>query len=285
MGVGRPAAGARRARPPSNRLARSPSRAPAPPRLPLEDIWTQSLLRRLRSRFVPRLELRVTDNVHTMLSFRRRTDRLEVRLHHMFLAAPDSVVDALARYIRGSDPTASAVLDRFILEHRWLIRRVPPHVRRERIAIQAAGRHHDLGAILGRLQREYAAGRSPCEITWGAAPRVTLPRRSIKLGSYSADAQLIRIHPALDQEAVPGYFVEWIVFHELLHHLHGISRKAGRRCVHSPAFVAAERRFPSYERARRWEQENIDLLLWWQPSAAAPPPRALGRLRAALVHT
>ncbi len=320
--MGRPERGSRgrKVAAPAGRLARA--QAPTRPNLPLETIWCQALLRRLRARCATPLRLEVTDNIHTMLSFRRRGRTLEVRLHHMFLVAPDPVVDALASYIQGSDPSASGVLDRFIMDHRWLIRRVPPHVRRQRVSIRSQGRHHDLEAILRRLiqeqlrvretkspgepkaertsrarssckVREKNAGSPPsgltssfapigpidCAITWGSAPTVTLPRQSIKLGSYSADARLIRIHPALDQRRVPSYFVEWIVFHELLHHLHGIVRHEGKRCVHTPAFCADERRFPDYLRATAWERENLDMLLAWAPPG--PPIRSMRRLRAA----
>lgn len=278
MRAGRPIEGERGAKAPQSagRTARAPfprERAP----LGLETIWSRALLRRLQGRVERRISLRITDNVHTMLSFRRRERALEVRLHHMFLLAPEQVVDALATYIRGVEPSASGVLDRYIREHRWLIRSVPPHVRRSRVAIRPEGAHHDLRAIFSRLNDRLLGGKIDCAITWGSAPRVKLPRQSIKLGSYSADAQLIRIHPALDQAAVPTYFVEWIVFHEMLHHLHGISRRGERRSVHGPAFLADERRFPAYHRARRWERENLELLLSWAPAAAPPPARSSGR--------
>ena len=99
-------------------------------------------------------------------------------------------------------------------------------------------------------------------ITYGPAPRARKPRKSIKMGSYSADARVIRIHPALDQREVPRYFVAWIVFHEMLHHVYKVRRGAdGRRCVHPPEFLAHERRFRDFRRAQEWEQENLDLLL------------------------
>ena len=59
-----------------------------------------------------------------------------------------------------------------------------------------------------------------------------------------------------------GYFVAWIVFHEMLHHVHRARRGPdGRRCVHTPEFLEHERRFYAFERAQRWENENLDLLL------------------------
>jgi hypothetical protein len=234
--------------------------------MPVEAIWREALQRRLRSRVAQALRIRVTDNVHTMLSFSRQDGVLEVRLHHMFLVAPDPVIDALASYIRGSDHAASSALDHFIQRHRRLIRRVPAHVRRQRVRIHARGRYHDLQAIFDELDEAFFDGSVDCAITWGPAPRASLPRKSIKLGSYSADARLIRIHPALDQPVVPRYFVSWIVFHEMLHHRHGVSRRGGKRCVHTADFCADEQAYPDYAAARAWEVENLDLLLAWSPA-------------------
>jgi len=223
---------------------------------------------RLNSLVGIQLAVRVTDNLHTMLSFGWAEGRLLVRLHRMFLQAPLSVLEALARYIRSGDREASRLLDRYIDANRYLIRSVPAHVRRKRFPLRTRGRHHDLQAYFDELCRRYFGGRRlSCAITWARVPRTRLPRRTIKLGSYSADARLIRVHPALDQAHVPRWFVQWIVFHEMLHHVHGIGRERGRRRIHTPAFARDERRFPLLEQARRWEKENLDSLLWWDSGA------------------
>jgi hypothetical protein len=93
------------------------------------------------------------------------------------------------------------------------------------------------------------------------AGRRRRPRRSIKMGSFSVEDRVIRIHPALDQTAVPRYFVAWIVFHEMLHGKHEVTRVGGRRCFHTKEFLADERTFQHYQRAFAWEKRNIDRLL------------------------
>ncbi|HYH94430.1 MAG TPA: hypothetical protein VD972_00560, partial [Hyalangium sp.] len=132
----------------------------------------------------------------------------------------------------------------------------------KRLRLDPAGRHHDLARIFDRLNERYFRSRITAAITYGPAPRVKGPRKSIKMGSYSADARVIRIHPVLDQPVVPRYFVEWIVFHEMLHHVYRVKRgEDGRRCVHPPEFLEHERRFHDFKRAQAWEDENLDLLL------------------------
>lgn len=240
------------------------------------------LERRLSARVGRPLTVCITDNTHTMLSFGRRSGVLQVRMHHMFLDAPHEVVGALADYVRSGDPRASAALDGYIQRHRSLIRRVPVHERQRRHRIDPRGEVHHLGAIRDELNAGHFDGAVGCPITWCRPPRVRLPRQSIKLGSYSIDARLIRIHPALDQPAVPRFFVSWIVFHEMLHHVLRATTRGGRRCVHTPEFAERERAFPRYEEARAWERENLDLLLWWRPSAAVTWTRS--RAAACVVH-
>jgi hypothetical protein len=225
-------------------------------------VWRRVLERRLGVRLGDPVVVDVHDNTHTMITFQRLRGRWLVRVHHMFLAAADEVLDALAHFIRGGNPRASSLLDRYIERNRALIRRVKPEQLRRRLRIIPSGRHHDLSTIFSGLNRRYFRNRIDAAITYGPAPRVRRPRKSIKMGSYSAESRVIRIHPALDHRRVPRYFVEWIVFHEMLHHIYRARRRVnGRRCVHPPEFMAHERRFHDFVRAQRWETRNLDLLL------------------------
>jgi hypothetical protein len=245
---------------PAGRIAREQPIAPEPNRL--LKVWRRVLERRLRTRLRAPVAVEVHDNTHTMMTFQRHRALWRLRLHHMFLAAPDEVIQALADYVRNGDPVASVTLDRFIERNKIYIRRVSPAQMRKRLRMEPVGQHHDLGRIFERLNERYFRGRIDAAITFGPAPRVTRPRKSIKMGSYSADSRVIRIHPALDQPVVPRYFVEWIVFHEMLHHVYRTRRgENGRRCIHPPEFLEHERRFHDFSRAQNWETENLDLLL------------------------
>lgn len=226
--------------------------------------WTRILERRLATRLRGRVRVEIHDNTHTMMSFQRRAGGWwRLRLHHMFLAASDEVLGALAAFVKTGDPVSSALLDRYIERNKVFIRRQSPKQLQRRLKLTPQGTHHDLEVLLASLNRRYFA-EAPVEvaITYGPAPRVKRPRKSIKMGSYSSEARVIRIHPALDQPEVPRYFVEWIVFHEMLHHIYKVKRGAdGRRCVHPPEFLAHERLFHAFARAQAWERKHLDLLL------------------------
>ena len=244
----------------AGRTARQAPGAAEPNRL--LKVWRRVLERRLRSRLRTNVAVEIHDNTHTMLTFQRQRGLWRLRLHHMFLAAPDDVIQSLADFVRAGNAQASAVLDRYIERNKVFIRRVSPAQMRRRLRLEPQGNHHDLGRIFERLNERYFGNGIDAAITYGPAPRVRGSRKSIKMGSYSADSRVIRIHPALDQPVVPRYFVEWIVFHEMLHHIYRARRgEDGRRCVHPPAFTEHERRFHDYRRAQAWEDENLDLLL------------------------
>lgn len=222
----------------------------------------QSLERRIRAH-LPRGEVRVTltDNRYTMISVRRlkREQRFDVRLHLMFADADPVIVRALAKYVADNDREASHVLGDFIDNNndyvRGRSRRSPSQV------IFTAGEYHDLRATFDRLNAQYFDNKIEAAITWGARTGRVRRRTSIKMGSYAVEDRLIRIHRSLDRAFVPGFFVDWIVFHEMLHQVHDILVKNGRREFHSKEFMADEMRFEHYDEARAWERSHLDQLL------------------------
>ena len=205
------------------------------------------------------LELALTNNHYSMISVRRKADGYRLRLHRMFVDAEVRIVRALARYVVHNDRRASTLLGEYIEQHQHIIRQ---QERRPRVMkMRTAGRHHDLQAIYDRLNAQLFAGALEARITWGPGTAAGRRRRSIKMGSFAVEDRVIRIHPALDQENVPDFFVAWIVYHEMLHGKHEVLRTNGRRRNHTADFLAEERTFPDYLRACAWEKANLDRLL------------------------
>ena len=122
------------------------------------------------------------------------------------------------------------------------------------------GLYHDLGAIKQQLCRQYFPTCREVAIGWGRWSGRARPR-SIRLGVYLPGARLIRIHPALDQAFVPRFFVEFIVYHEMLHHVIPPLRVNGRYQIHTPAFRRREQAFPAYAAALAWRQRHLPRLL------------------------
>lgn len=227
------------------------------PHLFVHEGLRQSLERRLAALMDQPVALSITDNRRTMISSTRRNGTLELRLHHMFLDARAEIVRALALYIRRNHRESSDLLSDFIQENNHRIR-----WGRRRTRMRTDGRHHDLREIFDELNDFWFGGSVDVLVTWGRrAPGKRRSRTSIRLGTYCAQDRLIRIHPALDKPWVPRFFVAYIMFHEMLHHIVPAPVKNGRQCFHSPEFRERERAYPDYERALRWEQRNIHRLL------------------------
>lgn len=231
---------------------------PGQPQIFVHEGARQALERRLSLAHHRPALLSVTDNTRHMISRTRRDGVLIVRLHHMFLDAPGTVQEALVRYVVDGDRAASLLVSRYIEDNGFRIRAS----RKVSSPLLTQGETHDLLAIHRKVNEKYFAGAVDALITWGRrAQRPETARRSIKLGSYSAIERLIRVHPVLDRPWVPRYFVSYIVYHEMLHHVIPQSQGGGRRMLHPPLFKARERLFRDFDRALAWEKAHIDRLL------------------------
>ncbi|MDH3200859.1 MAG: hypothetical protein OEM15_08205 [Myxococcales bacterium] len=214
--------------------------------------WSRALARRLGQQ----IRLVITDNRSTMLSARPKEGRLEVRLHHMFLTADEDILEAVGDYLDGSHQ-ATVIVDTFIEEHR--ARYVA--LGRPQSALRTEGRNHDLRAIVHSLAERHFGGVVDLKIAWGKRVQPKRRQRSLQLGTYLPDEQLIRIHPVLDQPWVPSFFVEAVVFHEMLHHDMPAVVRNGRSHYHTKAFKKRERSFEYHSAAEEWEKENLWRLL------------------------
>ncbi len=230
----------------------------AAPQIFVHEGARQSLERRLMGAFPGSVNLSITDNRHSIISHSCKDGVLRARIHHMFLDAPPRVLTALVRYVTEGDREASLYVGCFIEANgARLARRASRGV-----PLFTKGRHHDLLPIFQEVNARYFGGSVNTLITWGKRGRVQSEKRTtIKLGSYTALDRLIRLHPALDRPWVPRYFVSFVVYHEMLHHVIPTSRGAGRRLLHPPEFRAREREFKHFDRALTWEKQHIARLL------------------------
>jgi hypothetical protein len=201
----------------------------------------------------------------TVVQARERLGVLEVRLNGMFRDAPDEVQLALARWLRSGKRARKActVLDTWIDERLARLNREQPRS----VRIDAVGEVHDLNQITTELVLEHFAGElaeAPPPVTWGRRSK-SRSRHTLRLGSYDYGGRVIRVHPVLDQAAVPRFFVRFVLFHELLHAaLHDVPEVRGpgsRQRHHGPEFLRRERAHADYTRAVRWEKQHVQALI------------------------
>ena len=113
------------------------------------------------------------------------------------------------------------------------------------------GRYFDLRQIFDRVNaRHFRSRLRGSRGVWGRR-RKERPKEYFIFGSIQEDDRVIRIHPLLDQPFVPRWFLEYVLYHEMLHLRHPVEHKGARRCVHTEEFRAAERLFPRREEAEQ----------------------------------
>ncbi len=196
------------------------------------------------------ISLTITDNSTSLLSVKTKGETVFVRLHRIFLDAGANVVDEIAEFIKKKRGKTPHIRD-FIRGKRDILKKKVPR----RLNAKTLGRHYDIHNLYESINKEYFEGTVSALTTWGTkSPRRAVRRRT--LGSYSSHTNMIRINPVLDNERVPLYFIEFIVYHEMLHASMGVGMKNGRRSVHSKEFREREKMFRDYEKAMAWEKKN-----------------------------
>ena len=187
-------------------------------------------------------------------TIRLRNQCLYVRISDILQEAPLAVYQSLAHILIGKLFNRKP-----LIEHETLYRdyAYQPHVvrasdlaRQQRGRKQlngAAGHAYDLAQIFARLNHYYFANSL-------AQPTLSWSTRRTKriLGHHDALHDAIIISRSLDKKSVPGYVVEYVMYHEMLHIKHPTRLVNGRRIFHPPAFRAEEKCFEQYEAAIQW---------------------------------
>lgn len=219
----------------------------------------ETLRIRIRSHMdLGELEVKLTDNCYTMLSVKRDSNdgKFKLRLHRMFTDASTEITRALALYVEKNDTASSRRLGEYIDANQHLVKAKSSEQKTD-----TEGEVHDLASIFDSLNKTYFGGSIGATITWGQRCGKARKRNSIKMGSYAMEDQCIRVHRSLDQAYVPRFFIEWIVYHEMLHEVHQAPLVNGRRQFHTKAFLRDEAKFQHYDLARCWERDHLEQLL------------------------
>lgn len=210
-----------------------------------------TLRRYLEEKIGRPVQLFLTDNATSMLSARNAGTTVLVRMQRIFLNANRDVLEEIALFI-AKKRKKTPLLREFIKKHAMHLQKKTSR----KASLRPLGRHHDLLDIFSHVNSRYFQGKISCSITWGVKKAGYAVRRKT-LGSYSRDTNTIRIHPSLDRERVPRYFIAFIVYHEMLHADLGIQEQNGRRSIHSREFRKREKLFGEYERALAWEKKGL----------------------------
>jgi len=201
---------------------------------------------------MPELAVEFFAFVNINNTIRLREGKLFVRLSDLLEGGPDPVLRAIAHillakmYRKPIDRAYAARYRRYIsgqdiARKAHLVRQMRG---RKRIA-SAQGQTYNLENIFEELNQRFFYGLL-------ARPQMTWSRDHARnrLGHYDPAHNAIVVSRAFDHPRVPGYAVEYIVYHEMLHLKHPVKLRGSRRCVHSTDFQAEEKLFPHLEQAK-----------------------------------
>lgn len=181
---------------------------------------------------------------------------IQVRMHEGFLGAPPAVVAALRRYLITRHEAEWREVARFaqsLPSHRPAARTRHLHTR---------GRTYDLREIYRALNERFFSNNLRCRIGWARRPSSTERdrRQSIRYGWYDQAARAIHINPIIDSPLVERGFLEYVVFHEMLHAVVPSVRRGGRFHHHPPEFRKLESVFPHVKRMRVMARKLVQVL-------------------------
>ena len=217
-------------------------------------VYTDAFRQLGGNRRFPEIEVRFYPYAGLNHTIRIRSEVVYVRISDIFKDAPLTVHRALAFILVAKllNKRAADIHQRVYHDYAYdpKILRSADIARRRRgrkMISSARGANYDLDRIFRRLNLQYFDGllEKPT-LTWSQ-------RRTQRiLGHHDSVHETITISKTLDSKEVPGWFVDFIVYHEMLHIKHPAKLVNGRRYYHTSAFRSDERRFEYYGEAIQW---------------------------------
>lgn len=199
---------------------------------------------------------------------------VSVSIHRVFLHADPGVLRAAAGYLTGPTEKDRRIIREFIEEQAQELERQSVYTSSlTRRRGTSRGRHQNLVPRAQRINEQFFGGILTFHIVWGRRERTgRLRRRHVTLGSAVVAERLIRIHPVLDNPQVPGWFLDFVIFHEMLHlYIPPYRTTTGRNAIHSPEFEWIEERHPHYTAARAWEKKWVwKMMAAWEAGGDLP---------------
>lgn len=214
---------------------------------------TMALQKKLEYSSGLKLKLKINDNRSTMLSVKWEPDYAKVSLHRMFLNAPQNVMDALACYLNRQDKIIAPMVKAFIedklntLDYSELV---------DTTKLYSQGNVYNLQHIYNEINKEYFNSKLNLYITWFGKP-IRKCRSRVTFGLYHDSLRLIKVNRLLDSPSFPDYFVAYVIYHEMLHHICRPYYDAnGFHHIHTKEFKEREAVFRHFDLAQDWVKKN-----------------------------
>lgn len=188
-------------------------------------------------------------HIGPLYSVRIKDQTIYLTLQEAFIGSPNHLLEDLLASVLSGPPFEKPSILQYTFQPEY--RRF-----REELAYlgisdgsQAPGSYWDLRAIFDQVNQKYFNhALDPPHLVWSSRDTYR------KYGHYQFDTDTVMISTSLDRSDVPGFVLEYVMYHELLHKHLGIQVKNHRRYAHTKKFRRWEARFPDLTRARNYLQ-------------------------------
>lgn len=212
-----------------------------------------SLQQELQNSAGKKIQVKINDNHSTMLSVKWEPDCTRVSLHRMFLNAPQNIMDELACYLRQDSPNMPRNVKAFIEDN---VKKLDYSHTLKQGNLYQQGNIYNLRGIYDDINQEYFKNKLNLSITW-FGKSYQRNRSKVVFGLYHDSLRLIKIHRLLDSPIFPDYLIEFVVYHEMLHHVcPPYIDKKGLNQIHSKEFKEREMEFRYYGLAQKWIKDH-----------------------------
>jgi hypothetical protein len=187
-------------------------------------------------------------------TWRRSGRHVSICISDYLEDAPEDVLESLASYlipkafgISPPEERCERYLDFLRSRQFWQGKRSMYLSRARNLSVEPKGRWRDLKTVFDYVNSSYFGNkvRDPT-LAWVAES----PAR--RLGYYFDPLDLLVVNRVFDAERVPRYVLEFVIYHELLHHIDAESGKRTQRVHHTKSFREQECKFSSYVEAEKW---------------------------------
>ena len=185
--------------------------------------------------------------------YKGKTERYHhnIILNEGFITASEEIITAIIKSIfDGKTAKNTQIIKQYAVGEEYSDILLELDLSAEIEADNPQGQFLDLDLLFEKINRQYFNnGLSKPRLSWSQS----LTRR--KFGHYEPSRDRVVISLTLDDNNIPSFVVEFILYHELLHKHCPEKWVNGQIRIHTPEFKQLEQEFEFYQDAQAWLQK------------------------------
>jgi len=195
-------------------------------------------------------KINIAKSGRNLIIIRKNIFSTYINLHSVFLKGDKNIIQSIINFIKKNSFYEESKRNLNDFYERNQVKR--------KVKIKKTLHHKDIHSflidIINEIKDEYKEiDFTPLKITWGKYYKNR--RRSIRFGSFDRRHDLIRMHPVLDNEKVPDFFIKSVIYHETAHFIMFCKNHKDR--PHSREFREIVKNIDKdLKTSRIWEKNN-----------------------------